>query len=137
MKAFIRNWCVTALGVLAACAIVPGIEVKSAIGLVMAAFLLGVLNAIVRPILILLALPLMLLSLGFFLLFINALLLYWVGHLKDFKVESFWAAFWGSLVISLISLFMHTIWKPEPPKPRTPPTPPPQPPGGPGPIIDV
>lgn len=139
MKMFLKNWCITALGVLVASQIVPGIHF-TALGLVLATFLLGILNAVVRPILIVLSLPIMLLSLGFFLLIINALLLYWVGHLKDFKVDTFWDAFWGALIISVVSLFVNAIWKTEKSAPASPQRPPPPPPSrddGQGPVIDV
>jgi len=61
---------------------------------------LGILNAVVRPVLVILALPLLFVTLGVFLLVINALVLYFVGFLlrPHFYVNDFWAAFWGALV---------------------------------------
>lgn len=118
--------------------LVRGIGYDSVTGLLMASLLLGVFNAFLRPILIFLSLPILLFSLGLFLLVINALLLYWVGWLvKSFHVTSFWAAFWGGLVISLVSWTVNLLFpvssysrKPSPP-PKS------QPPPGTGPIIDV
>jgi putative membrane protein len=79
--------------------------------LVVASLILGVLNAIVRPVLMFLALPLLIFTLGLFTLVINALLLYFIGNLlqPSFSVESFSAAFWGALVISLVSIILNMI----------------------------
>ena len=141
MKPFLKRWLVTAVGAAVAAQIVPGIHYDTVGGLLLAALLLGILNAVVRPILVVLALPVVLLSLGLFLLVINALLLYWVGHLKGFHVDSFMDAFWGSLIISVVSLVVNSMTKPSNAGPRNPPAPPAAPTGrrddGKGPIIDV
>ena len=72
--------------------------------------MLGILNAILRPILRLFALPLLLLTLGLFFFVFNALLLYFVGNVvKGFHVETFWSAFWGGLVISFVSLVLNSL----------------------------
>jgi putative membrane protein len=69
-----------------------------------AAILLGIVNAIVRPVFVLLTLPLTILTLGLFLLVINALLLWMVsGLVGGFQVNGFWGAFFGSLLISFVS----------------------------------
>ena len=141
MSAFLKRWLITTLAVLVAAEVVPGIHFDSARGLIIATLLLGVLNAFVRPILVVLSLPLLMFSLGLFLLVINALLLWWVGHLKEFHVDSFWAAFWGSLLISIVSLVLNTLTKSGDSRAqfRRPPSspPPPPPPPGQGPVIDV
>lgn len=114
----------------------------------MASLLLGILNSFVRPVLLMLSmiasLPLVVLTLGLFALvlatFINAGLLYLVGSLmKGFDVAGFWAAFWGALVISLVSLIVHRLIGAERRDPATPRphSTRPQPPPGQGPIIDV
>ena len=75
-----------------------------------ASLLLGIFNALLRPLLWLLSLPLVILTLGLFTLVINALLLYFVGTLmKAFVVAGFWPAFWGSLIISLVSLVLNSV----------------------------
>jgi putative membrane protein len=72
---------------------------------------LGILNAFIRPILMLLALPLLIFTLGLFTLVINALLLYFVSFLlgNHFAIDSFGAAFLGALVISIVSLLLNLI----------------------------
>jgi putative membrane protein len=102
---------------------------------------LGILNAFVRPILVVLSLPLLIFTLGLFILVIKAFLLYWVGHLmKDFRVDSFGSAFWGSLITSIISLVLNSASKSGDSRIRfhhqkPPPGPPPEDDGGP--VIDV
>ena len=142
MKSFLKRWLITAVAVAVAANIVSGIDYHTPSGLILAALLLGILNAFVRPVLVVLALPLLIFTLGLFLLVINALLLYWVGHLLSpyFQVDSFGSAFWGSLIVSIISLVLNSLTKsgdsriqfrPGKPLPR----PPPGDDGGP--VIDV
>ncbi len=76
-----------------------------------AAILLGIVNAVIRPIFILLTLPLTILTLGLFLLVINALLLWVVsGLVGGFQVNGFWGAFFGSLLISFISWILSRLF---------------------------
>ena len=111
LKKFILNWLINTLAVLVAVYLVPGIHYGSPIDLIAASLVLGILNAVVRPIMLLLALPLLIFTLGFFLLVINALVLYLVGFLlrPHFYVESFWAAFWGALIISIVSIVLNAL----------------------------
>jgi putative membrane protein len=90
---------------------VPGVHYEKTLDLLAASLLLGILNAVLRPLLMLLALPLLILTLGLFMLVINALLLYFVGFLlkPHFYVEDFWAAFWGALVISLATGVLNLL----------------------------
>lgn len=82
-------------------------SVWSALG---AAFLLGIVNAVIRPIFILLTLPLTLVTLGLFLLVINALMLWLVaGVVGGFFVSGFWGAFFGSILISLVSWILSRV----------------------------
>lgn len=95
---------------LVAAHIIPGINYDRPADLFVASLLLGVLNAIARPILMLLSLPLVILTLGLFLLVINALLLSFVGWLvKGFHVGGFWSAFFGALVISIVGIILNTL----------------------------
>jgi len=93
-----------ALGLWAASVFVPGIDVRSAGSLIAAALLLGLVNAVVRPIVFLVTLPFVLVTFGLFLLVINALMLWLVAAmLHGFDVHGFWAALLGSLVVSIAS----------------------------------
>jgi putative membrane protein len=141
MKQFLQRWLVNTVGVMVAAHLVSGIRYDSFAGLLVASLLLGVFNAFLRPVLILFSLPLVLVSLGFFILLINAGFVYLLGVLvTPFHVESFSAAFWGGLIISLVSWFAnHFIGlergsSPGPPKPPTVRS---TPPPGEGPIIDI
>jgi len=91
-----------ALGLWLATKLVSGIEVRGGWTLLAAALLLGIVNAVVRPIAIILTLPLSIFTLGFFLLVINAAMLGLVSWLLDgFEIAGFWSALFGSVVISV------------------------------------
>lgn len=82
--------------------LVPGVEVRGGWTLAGAAVLLGVVNGVVRPVLVILTLPITVLTLGFFLLVINAAMLALVASLFDgFVVSGFWSAVFGSIIVSL------------------------------------
>jgi putative membrane protein len=94
---------VVALSLWLASELVPGIEVRGGWTLVGAAILLGLVNAVVRPILVVLTLPFTILTLGLFLLVINAAMLGLVAAMFDgFTIESFWSAVLASLIISIM-----------------------------------
>ncbi len=104
-KPFLQRWVITTLGVLVAANIVRGIRYDTLMGLFAASLLLGILNAFLKPVMLLLSLPLLIASLGVFALFINAFLLFVVGQVvKSFHVDTFGAAFWGGLLISVVSI---------------------------------
>ena len=108
---FIRSWIFTSVGVLAAAQIVPGLECEGWGTLLITALVLGVFNAFLKPVLFLLTLPLQLLTLGLFTLVINALLLMLTDVLvKAFHVAGFWPAFFGGLVISVVSGFLGLMF---------------------------
>ena len=109
-KAFLMRWAVDTVAVLVAANIVPGIAYESPGSLIVASLLLGVLNAILRPLLLLLSLPLVLFTLGLFVWVINAFLLFLVGTVvKSFQVDGFGVAMLGALVISLVSLILNNF----------------------------
>jgi len=113
-KSFLRNWALISIGVLAASSIVSGIEAATPLALLGASLLLGILNAFLRPILLLLSLPLLLVTLGLFTVVINALLLYFVGSVvRGFEVASFWDAILGAIVISVISVIGNLVLGPD------------------------
>jgi len=142
-RKFIQSWLINTLAVLVAVVVVRGhIRYATPVDLFVASLLLGILNAFIRPIMLLLALPLLIFTLGLFTLVINAVLLYMVNWIMGdrFEVDSFGWALLGSLIISVISLPLNimtgagnarlTVRRQQPPpdsKPR----------GGNGPVIDV
>ena len=107
---FLQRWLVTTLAVLVAAWLVPGIHYDTAVTIFLASLLLGFLNAFVRPLLLILSLPLLLVTLGLFVPVLNALLLMFVGRLvRGFEVAGFWPALWGSLVISIVSITINLL----------------------------
>ena len=143
LKKFLQSWAINTLAVGLACLILHNhIQYKdhNPVYLFAAALLLGILNSVLKPIITFLALPLLVLTLGLFMFVINALLLFLVGSvLKGFHVDSFWAAFWGALIISIVSVIFNSLTgnarvqfrRGNRPPPRGPG------PGGSGPVIDV
>ncbi len=109
LKEFLKRWLITTVGVLVATHMVAGIRYANWQALLVATLALGWLNAFLRPLLVLLSLPLVVVTLGLFTLVINAVLLYLVGQFKAFHVDSFGDAFWGALVISLVSLLLNSL----------------------------
>jgi putative membrane protein len=110
LKEFLQRWVISTVAAALAANIVDGIEYKTFVDLVLATLLLGILNVFVRPILMLFSLPLLIVTLGLFTFVINALLLYLVGYLlAGFEVRSFGAAFWGGLVITIVSLILNSL----------------------------
>jgi putative membrane protein len=102
MVGFLVRLAIAALGLWLAQAIVPGIEISGTGTLILAALLLGLVNALVRPLAVLLTLPLTLLTLGFFLLVVNAAMFGLVAALLDgFRVSGFFASLLGSIVVGL------------------------------------
>jgi putative membrane protein len=110
MRGLIIRFVVTGIAVLLASHMVPGIVVESPGAGLAAIVLLALLNALLRPILYLLSIPLIILTLGLFTVIINAILLqltaYFVG---GFVVEGFWPAFWGALIISVVSSVLNLM----------------------------
>jgi putative membrane protein len=104
---FLIHWGITALSLWAASGIFHGISFSSRHSLFIAALLLGLANAIVRPIVIVLTIPLTVVTFGFFLLVINALMMLLVSSVvSGFKVSGFWTAFFASIFIALLSFFI-------------------------------
>ena len=102
MAGFILRLLIVALGLWLASELVPGIEVKGVGTLLGAALLLGIVNAVVRPVLIILTLPVTIFTLGLFLLVINAAMLGLVAWMFDsFTITGFWAALFGAIVVSV------------------------------------
>jgi putative membrane protein len=108
---FLVHWAITALSLWVASHLFSGIKFESTGALVVSALLLGFANAIVKPLLILLTLPLTLLTFGLFLLVINALMILLVSALvRGFKVSGFWTALFASIFISLLSIVLGALF---------------------------
>ena len=113
MRGLLIRFTVTGVAVLLASAIIPGIEVESASAGLAAVIVLAMLNALVRPILYLFSLPFIVLTLGVFMVVINALLLLLVAFLvKGFVVTGFWPSIGGAILISLVSGILN-LWVSE------------------------
>jgi putative membrane protein len=112
MAYFILRVLVAALGLWLATELVPGIQVSTAGTLILAALLLGLVNAVVRPIVVILTLPFTLVTLGLFLLVVNAAMLGLVAaFLPGFAVSGFWPAFWAAIVVSVVSWIGSVLFK--------------------------
>ena len=115
MKAFLTKWLVTVVSIFIVANLFNLIHVESLAVLVLAALVLGILNAFVRPMLLLLTLPINILSLGFFTLVINAFLLYVVaGLVPGFEITGFFRAFLAALLISLMNAMTNFLLHKEP-----------------------
>ena len=112
VRHFLFRWIVTTIAVMVTGAVLRGVRYDSTGSLLAAALLLGILNAFVRPVLLILSAPLILLSLGFFILIINALMFYWVPtFLPGFHVDGFGTAFWGAIIVGVVSWILSAFFK--------------------------
>jgi putative membrane protein len=113
MRGLLIRFAITGVSVFLAGKIIPGIDVDTMGAGLAAAVLLALLNALVRPILYLFTIPLIILTLGLFMVIINALLLQIVAVLvKGFHIAGFWPSFWGAVVISVVSTILN-VWVSE------------------------
>jgi putative membrane protein len=111
MKPFLMRWLCTTIAVGVAVKL-TGMQVEGWAPLILAALLLGIINAFIRPVLLLLSLPFILVSLGFFILVINALMLSLAGGIvPGFYVGGFWNAFFGSIIVSIVSWGLSAFFK--------------------------
>jgi len=107
---FLLRVAVNIVAILLAAQIVPGIHVEGALAAVAAGLLLGVVNAVVRPVLLVLTLPITLVTLGLFLLVLNGICLWLVAAVvKGFTVAGFWPAVLGAIVVSIVSWVVTVI----------------------------
>ena len=114
MAGFVLRVLIVALGLWLASELVPGIEVKGGATLLGAALILGIVNAVIRPIIIVLTLPITILTLGVFLLVINAAMLGLVASLfNGFSVAGFGSAILGSVVVSITVMDHSPAWEME------------------------
>jgi putative membrane protein len=107
LSEFLVHWAITALALWVASAIFRGISFSNHQSLFIAALLLGFANAIVRPVLVVLTLPITLITFGLFLLVINALVIMLVAAIvPGFRISGFWTAFFASIFIAIFSFFI-------------------------------
>lgn len=107
---FLIHWLVTGVALWVTAYVLPGVVVSSWQALAIAAIVLGLLNALVRPVLVLLTLPITILTLGLFYLVVNGLVFLLAARLvPGFEVSGFWWAVLGALVVSLVSWFVGSL----------------------------
>jgi putative membrane protein len=107
---FFLHWAITALSLWVASYVFSGIQFSNTSSLIISALLLGFANAILKPLIIILTLPLTLVTFGFFLLVINALMILLVSSLvRGFTVSGFWTAFFVSIFISVLSFVLGSF----------------------------
>jgi putative membrane protein len=115
MRSLLLHWLMNAAALWAAAWLVPGLDFRgTVVELLLVAAVFGVVNSLVRPILTILTCPLIVITLGLFTLVINALMLLLTGALSErwglgFTVSGFWAAFWGGLVVGLVSVVISLL----------------------------
>ncbi len=112
MRHFVFRWAITTIAVMVASSIIHGIRYDSVASLIGAALLLGILNAFLRPILLILSAPLILLTLGLFILIVNGLMLLLVPSIViGFHVDTFGSAFWGAIIVSIVSWILSAFFR--------------------------
>jgi len=111
MPRFLLTWLATAVSLLVTAYFVPGIHLESWTVALVGAVVLGLINALVRPLLVLFTLPLTILTLGLFLLVVNALSFSLVAYFTPgFTIDSFWDALFGSIVLAIVfSVLNHVL----------------------------
>jgi len=109
MRLFL-TWLINAAALIALPYLMHSVTVSSVGAALIAAFVLGLVNTLIRPVLVLLTLPITLVSMGLFILVINALLFWTVAQWVDgFSVTGFWSAFLGAILYSIISWALSTL----------------------------
>lgn len=111
MKLLLR-WVVNAGALLLLASYLPGITVSGWYAALITALVLGLVNALIKPFLVILTLPINIITLGLFTLVINAILFWFVASfIEGFAVAGFWPAFWGALIMSLVSWLVSSLLK--------------------------
>ena len=118
LVAFVIRWLITAAAVWVAAQLVGGIHLEGWKSTLLVALILGLLNAYLKPLLVVGTFPALIMTLGFFLIFINTALLAltaWISGKFDgieFSIDTFWSAFFGAIIISIVSFFISLVVKP-------------------------
>jgi len=106
------RWVINALALLAVSFLYSGVTVTGPIALIVAAAVLGLVNAIIRPVLFVLTLPINIVTLGLFTLVLNGLMLWLTsGLVPGFQVHGFWPAVWASILLSIVSALLSMVVK--------------------------
>lgn len=119
MRSLLLHWLLNAAALWVAAALIPGLSFTGGLGrLLMVAAVFGVINSTLRPLLTILTCPLIVVTLGLFTLVINAIMLLVTGWLSEswnlgFTVSGFWAAFFGGLVVGLVSMLLSLFLAPK------------------------
>jgi putative membrane protein len=110
MQSLVIRWVIMTVAVLIAASLIRGFVIESPLAAFLAAVLLSLINSFVRPLLIILTLPINLVTLGLFILVINGILIFAVaGLLPGFSIAGFGAAFLGALVISVVATLLNIM----------------------------
>jgi putative membrane protein len=118
LSQLLLRWLILAVGVVLAANIVPGIHCSDLVALAVAVLVLSFLNAILKPVLLLFTLPFIVLTLGLGIIVINAFLFLIVGRIVNgFRVDGFWPAVGGSLVLSITNMVLSGFLRPRGPRP--------------------
>ncbi|OGX33799.1 MAG: hypothetical protein A3I43_01960 [Omnitrophica WOR_2 bacterium RIFCSPLOWO2_02_FULL_50_19] len=114
MRGFLVRWLINIAAMILVINIVPGIHSEGRLATIMAALVLGLINATLRPIVFALTLPLTILSFGIFTLFMNGFFFYLVSKIVEgFVIDDFSAAFWGALCFSVVSFLLNLFIGPQ------------------------
>lgn len=114
MKSFFLRWLITAFSVLVAAQLLDGITYSGWGALLLAALVLGLLNALIRPVLLFLSLPFIFVTMGLFILIVNAAMLKLTSGLTPgFHVTGFWTTVFGALIISAVSWALSAVFRDE------------------------
>lgn len=106
------NWLISTLAIVTAAYLLPGVHIQNFMAALVAALVLGIVNAVLRPVLLFLTLPLNFLTFGLFTLVVNAALIMLTSTVVvGFVVENFWWALIFGLVLSIINFFLHRLSK--------------------------
>ncbi|PIS42322.1 MAG: hypothetical protein COT24_04170 [Candidatus Kerfeldbacteria bacterium CG08_land_8_20_14_0_20_40_16] len=108
----IIKWLISTVAIIVTAYLLPGVTVSGFLAAVIAAAVLGIINVVIKPILVILTLPINILSLGLFTLVINALLVMLMAHIVEgFDVKNFWWALLFSVILSIINPILSKVFK--------------------------
>ncbi|MEA3312978.1 MAG: phage holin family protein [Caldisericota bacterium] len=111
-RRIIASWIINAISFFIVSQIVAGMQFENFVSILLAGIVLGIVNATLKPLFIVISLPISVLTLGLFLIIINAIMLeIVVAIVPGFSLVSFWTAIWGSILLSIVSMIiMHVLF---------------------------